>query len=192
MKARLMVKAVACIGALIFSSCGQSSPGSSVTQFKTVEMRATATPNPFRSPVPSGNSCTSGVISGDLFVPDVDATVDVSSSVYRTVTTGQPVFLGAYTVSLARANTASPVISEVIPTGFAGVTVPAGGSLSVSIPLTTPGIKNFLATDPGLHSCTPTSYSYLATINIIGTEEGGTNGTITATVPVIFSNVVTP
>lgn len=176
------------LNALLFSSCGESDPGNAISLFKTVNVSASVAPNPYRVPLASGNTCTNGVISGATVTLDQDATVTVNSQVYSGVTVGQRVSLGGYTVTFQRANTASPVINDVI-SGFVGQQVSPGGTITFDVPLTSSAIKNALSTNAGINSCTPTSHSYYATIAITGTEEGGTEKTITTTVPVIYSNI---
>jgi hypothetical protein len=188
MNKRVLFKLITCVGALMLSSCGDTSPGSGVALFKTVKVTATVTPNPFKSPIPSGNSCSNGVASGSVIVSDADASVAITSTAYSSSTAGQPVRLNGYTVTFIPAFSSNPPITAPI-SGFVGNSVPAGSSVTATIPLTDANIKNMLSSDPGLHSCTPTTYTYFATVNISGTEEGGTNSTITTTVPVVFSNL---
>lgn len=185
---KLLYCLLLCLIAGVVSSCGESSPGNAVSLFNTVDVTASVSPNPYRVPLASGNACTNGVISGNTVTLDTDAIVTIKSTVYPTVTTGQRVSLGGYSVTFQRANTASPVITDVIQ-GTVGQQVNPGGSIPVSIPLTSLAIKNTLSTDAGINSCTPTSHTYYATITIIGIEEGGTAKPITTTVPVIYTNV---
>jgi|GEM_PF-3896526 len=201
MKRSIIVKALLCLTGLVISSCGGSSPGSSVAEFKTVEVTMAATPSPFVSKVLPGNACSNGVLSGgQITTDDTPATVTFTSTVYPTPSQGsgnttttttitpQSVSLNGYTVTFTPASSAYPPIADVI-SGFVGTTVTAGGTATATIPLSTLNIRSSLAANPTLHSCTAASFTYYATITVAGTEQSGTNAAITTTVPVEFSNL---
>ena len=66
MNAGFLKKFLICLGALTLSSCGDTSPGNSVSLFKTVQVTATASPSPYVSQVLPGNVCTNGAVTGGV------------------------------------------------------------------------------------------------------------------------------
>ncbi|MBJ6749624.1 hypothetical protein [Geomonas anaerohicana] len=181
------------VGLLALTSCGggESDPGASVALFKTVKLHTETTPDQIVVQIASGNTCTNNVISGTVNPGVTDPTVTVLSSIYNSTITGQNVSLNSYTVTFSPI-AGAPAIPGNLALGlqgwFGGI-VPPGNSASRDIPVTTAALTDFFATNSSIASCTPTQYKYYATINIAGTEESGTDGTIRAVVPVTFTNI---
>lgn len=187
MKRGMFKVVVVLFAGLLLASCGDSSLGGGVGEFKTVTVSATADTISLESDVLTGNTCTAGASTGGTFVTDT-VIVNLASTVFPGVTNPLTVEIDNITITYAPATNNSPRIpSKDIST--IGQRIVPGGTLALTVPVAPDTLKLQLVNNFNLQLCSTTVYEYFATISFTVKEIGtGTTSVVTTSMNVAFAD----
>ncbi|GAM07840.1 hypothetical protein OR1_00109 [Geobacter sp. OR-1] len=187
MRFKDLLAATAALSTLcLVTSCGDSSLGSGVGEGKTVNVTAQAADSYKEFDVITGNTCsTTGSTGGTIATEFVN--VDVASA--QQISTGKAldVRVNSATISYTPASSTSPPIQNQYVA--IGTTLPAGGSISIPIPVALREVKLDLM-NKGLLPCSTTIYKYHVTVSFEAVEIGtGSTMYPTANMTASFADV---
>jgi hypothetical protein len=178
----------ACLSLLLLSSCGDSSVGGGVGEYKTVMLTASAATVRLESDVLSANNCSTTPPTGGTYTTD-NVDVKLTSAVYPGFTgITSNVMIDSITISYTPVNAATPALADVYVSSMGTVLTP-GSSVTIPVPVAKDILKYSLVTEKNLQLCSANMFEYYVTISFEGLElNSGTRSKAVTSLNIAFAD----